>query len=239
MSTSENAKAKGWDRSAVTFRLSVKRVNELKILCDDEQLSPTAALDLAINLARSTKEDHDSDNSSAEIAKIQDLIVAQASHTHRTEELLTVMAQQIHELKTTITTVANADLGIGQRPGPDVPRASNLSLRSWLDREAVQSTLTSFVVKAQWRGIKRLEKNRMQLELLTERLIAANTCNAIKGKQQLVQVLLPQQPGIFSQLTSMQSLYFKCKQNEKNEWHITVHEATDTGLGSPLLILRA
>lgn len=55
MTTSKES-SNGWTRNAVTFRLSPRRRQDLRALCGDEadSLSPTAALDRAIALARDT-----------------------------------------------------------------------------------------------------------------------------------------------------------------------------------------
>ena len=103
MSTAEPSPAKGWDRPAVTFRLSKKRVKELRALCGEDLLSPTAALDLAIELAH---ENRGPNRMPTELSQILDLL---STHAKNNQELLAAMEKQIQELRTTIITVAHLD----------------------------------------------------------------------------------------------------------------------------------
>ncbi|SHN44908.1 hypothetical protein SAMN05192549_1303 [Duganella sacchari] len=237
MSTSENTPAKGWNRSAVTFRLSAKRVSDLRMLCD-EQLSPTAALDLAINLAKDAKEEHRSDRLSAESAKVQDFVAAQTAHAKHNGELLVEMAKQISDLQRTIIAAAGSskDGAIENKDATEIQQP--LSIRAWLDQELRVSGQSAFLAKAQWQNMKRKSSDFLQLEMFVQRVPLSDSSQEPEAKRRLVLITASFQQAALSQLTTAQLLYFKCQRREKSDWQVSVHHILEGKLGPAVVALR-
>jgi hypothetical protein len=238
MSTSGNTPAKGWNRSAVTFRLSTKRVSDLKMLCD-EQLSPTAALDLAIDLAKDAKDGHRSDRFSAESAKVQDFVAAQMAHAKHNGELLVEMAKQISDLQRTIIAAAGSSKEEGLVENKDATEIQQpLSIRAWLDQELRVSGQSAFLAKAQWQNMKRKSSDLLQLEMCVQRMAASGSSQEPEAKRRLVQITAPIQQAALSQLATAQLLYFKCQRGDKSDWQISIHHVLEGKLGPAVLALQ-
>lgn len=226
MSKVEPSSAKGWDRQAVTFRLSSKRVKELRALCGDDQLSPTAALDLAIKLAR---ENEELDNLPTEFSQIQNLL---SIHARSNKELLTAMAKQIHELRSTIMTVANSDDNESQ---VDNSRPRAISMRAWLDRETQGLSRSTVLMKAQWHATRRANRDGVLIELAVQRI--ANT-GSLSGRD-LVHLHLDDAQVNVQLLSGLSPFYFRCQHDGQSTWQLSTHDITDDRkLGPILLILR-
>jgi hypothetical protein len=212
----KHTEPKGWNRQAVTYRLSARRREDLRALCGAELLSPTAALDRAISIAKISK---NSDDTAASIDEITALV---STNAKRSEELLSSMALQIEELKRTIIAVANSEGGGAEAGETSIP-LQGLPIRAWLDKEATGIPRPAFVARAQWSGMTRRSNDSMRLEITAQR-IATTQPNEAESKPSLVYVAVPAQQSILSKIMT-QAFYLKCERNEKADWHISVHHA--------------
>ncbi|MYM26567.1 hypothetical protein GTP46_28480 [Duganella sp. FT135W] len=227
----EHTETKGWSRSAVTYRLSVRRRRDLRALCGAESLSPTAALDRAISIAKIST---DFDETAASIDEIRALV---STNAKRSEELLSSMALQIEELKRTIIAVANSEGG-GAEAGENSIASPALPIRAWLDAEATDLPRRAIIVKAQWRGMTRRSNDSLRIEFLGQRIVTAGQEKDASAKPSLFYFSLPAQQLVLSKLTS-QAFYLKCECGEKSDWHISIHTAADGKLEPAFLTLRA
>ena len=231
MSTTEPSLAKGWNRPAVTFRLSKKRVKELRDLCGEDVLPPTAALDLAIELAHENREPN---QIPTELSPILDLL---STHAKNNQELLAAMAEQIQELRTTIITVAHSDQSSPLGHEEEHPSQA-ISIRSWLDRQALGLPRPLFVAKALWRGTSRAANDALKVELSLQRIASSADSKEPRQQAGLVHLILPKQQEILPMLTSTEPLYLKCQRREVNDWNISAHAVEDGKLGASLFTLR-
>jgi hypothetical protein len=227
----EHTETKGWSRSAVTYRLSARRREDLRGLCEAESLSPTAALDRAISIAKFSKE---SDDMAASIDQIRALV---STNANRSEELLSSMALQIEELKRTIIAVANSEGGVAEAGENSIPLPA-LPIRAWLDREATDLPRPAFIVKAQWSGMTRRSNDSLRIEILAQRIVTAGQEKDATAKPRLVCFVLPAQQSVLSKLTT-QAFYLKCECGEKSDWQISIHHAAHGKLEPEFLTLRA
>lgn len=149
--------ALGWERQAVTFRLTDERKRALRALSGgEESISPTSALDLAIELAVSRQAcDRESGSQPSaecgpiaqrELRELRQAAKAAASEWAGARALLTSVAADCAELRSAIAE-ASAPSEHARFDEPGAPRP----IREWLDQAAASSWL---VARARWIGTR-------------------------------------------------------------------------------------
>lgn len=142
----------GWSRPAVTFRLTDERKRALRDLLDgaDAMASPTAALDMAIELATAGRNLGEAEvedlPSNTEIAKMLDSLRAQLQALARSVEDWGGAQTGLSRAKTAWAELNHANAGLARIGGGDIDCAP---IAAWLDAEVSPST-TWLVAKILW-----------------------------------------------------------------------------------------
>jgi hypothetical protein len=142
----------GWSRPAVTFRLTDERKRALRDLLDgaDAMASPTAALDMAIELATAGRNFDEAKVedllSNTEIAKLLDSLRAQIQALARSVEDWGGAQTRLSRAETAWAELNHANARLARIGGDDIDCAP---IAAWLDAEVSPST-TWLVAKILW-----------------------------------------------------------------------------------------
>ncbi|ATQ75801.1 hypothetical protein CR152_15650 [Massilia violaceinigra] len=218
-----------WKRAAVTVRLSPERKAKLIALLGDraDEMAPTAAIDLALDLALSTIQgkpmpDAPSSASMADATQAfrgaaRDVVSAAAMNGEAMVRLRLEMAA----LRKLIYSAAGGEQFEDEEPVPPLP-----TLRQWLDREAADLPARSLLAKAR---LEQPGSRGINSVVLVER-VAASQVRGAKARGLPALATLPSAPAIATAwgMVPNGDLYLMCK-GTADGWSVSIHKISDDG----------
>ena len=218
-----------WKRAAVTVRLSPERKAKLIALLGSraDKLAPTAAIDLALDLAISTIQGEPTSNalSTATMADAtqafrgaaRDVVSAAAMNG----EAMVRLRLEMEALRKLIHSAAG-----GTQPDEEEAPPQHLSLREWLDREAAGLPARSLLARA------RLESpgsRGIDPVVFVER-VAASQVRGAKARGLPGHATLPSASAIATAwgMVPKGDLYLMCK-GTADGWSVSIHKISDDG----------
>lgn len=218
-----------WRRAAVTVRLSPERKAKLIALLGSraDEMAPTAAIDLALDLALSSIQDEPtpdapSTTSMADATRAfrgaaRDVVSAAAMNGEAMARLRLEMAA----LRKLIHLAAGGIPNEHEEAAPPLP-----SLRDWLDREAADLPVRSLLGKA------RLEtpgSPGIDPVVFVERVAASQVCGP-KSRGLPALATIPRGSSIATALGKAPDgdLYLMCK-GISDGWSVSLHDISDDG----------
>lgn len=219
----------GWDRPAVTFRLTKRRAADLRAIAKDSTapLSPTAALDHAIGLALSSCGATGLDDN-AGIDSLADEIRAMAELSRRHAEAhqasLAENAAHLKDLRDVMRAAASGDQEKRGEMG-----GGAIGILEWLESESGPLPEPSFLATARWQFKARLDDARFAIDLLVERVAAAGLSGtASRGLPTIVRLSNLEWDSPFFRIDSMRVAYVMC-QRHGSGWMLSLHPMLDDG----------
>lgn len=227
-----------WKRAAVTVRLSPERKSKLIALLGSraDEMAPTAAIDLALDLALSSIQGEPTSNalSTATMADAaqafrgaaRDVAAAAAMNG----EAMVRLRLEMEALRKLIHSAAG-----GTQPDEEEAAPQHSSLREWLDREAVDLPARSLLVKA-----------RMELQgsrgfdpvVLVERVAASQVRGAAaRGLPSFATISIASNVAhAFRSMVPKADVYLMCK-GTREGWHVSIHQILEDGRMGPAVAL--
>ncbi|MGA7782473.1 MAG: hypothetical protein WCA85_32835 [Paraburkholderia sp.] len=222
---------RGWDRSKMTLRLSSERSAALReLVVDAPDATPTDAIDIAIELAKSARRSELSAEPVNHEPSTAGFVDFFGAHFDDLASALADLRQEVAELR--------AFLMAGQEQGNELsatrtsdetlspPFEAPTSLADWLMRETDARGLpmpNSAVIKAQVVAANQSASGARALVLVAE-LVAADKSKAKPGAGQASRVALSAMPveGAASALEPESRVCLWC-QNANGHWDIKIH----------------
>lgn len=219
----------GWDRPAVTFRLTKRRAAALRSIAEGltMPLSPTAALDHAIGLALSSCGATGLDDN-AGIDSLADEIRAMAELSRRHAEAhQATLAENTAYLKDLRDVMRAAASGDQEKRGEMDGGA--VGILEWLEGESGPLPEPSFLATARWQFKARLDDARFAIDLLVERVASAGLSGpAARGLPVIVRLSNLEGDSQFSRIDSMRAAYVMCQRHSAS-WILSLHPMLDDG----------
>lgn len=246
----------GWRRANVNVRLSaLRRANLLELCGDPARITPTAAIDLAIDLAKQARaRDLDEENepgpSSAHASMscdAHDTLLAIAREIRMdaaaSRELMSDVATRTKELRDVIVEAASdREISEGDGSNSNIDSSSNedyaapsLPLRSWLDQQAQSAPATALFARASWIGSRRSAPGRVRVELNIQRHSRGeNQSPATLGPINLAHVDLPHRAESPMRLEQPDAFYLQCQQDANGSWKVAARSVAQDGKLAPV-----
>lgn len=225
-----------WSRDAVTFRLTAERKRALRGLSNDDEamLSPTASLDLAIELAaigRAVETDPRQTVQSGQsetvlfASELRDAIRVFANATDEWASIRAQLSRVAADCSELRSAVASASM---LADGVVVSDArSPLPLRAWLDAQANPET-TWLVVKAQWIGKRPVDAGTAIWELEARELGRNGQGKALRNEPHRVELGPARSAGPLSRLDQDGGCVISCVRSGQG-WTLSLRPALEGG----------
>lgn len=222
--------AAGWDRDAVTYRLTPTRKSRLLALVGDDQGSPTDALDAAIERATAASMDEGQEQSDAEVTKaladLRDQIHALAVAAQAwggVQEKLELVAVDCAELRHAISSAAALADGVALDIGEPVA--------AWLGR--ADPALAWIVCKLRWLGKRSAGSGMALWDVELRELGRAGALRARESDAFRIALGPALATGPLARLESMQAAVLCCARSDRG-WTLSLRSALEDGkLGEP------
>lgn len=223
-----------WARPGVTVRLSDRRRSRLQALAKgfSPLLSPTAAIDHAIELATRAAERDDESvpriDSASGLAEIASLIERRAAeHALALTDIETDM-KRLSELLTAALTDGNRE--------PQDSHAGPPSIRAWAEQEAKRLPRPTFLAKALWQATKRLDHTHVAVDLLVERVAAADLKGpSARGHPAMVRLGFAPKASAFGKCDAMEIFFLMFRGGAHAGWNVGLHSMDADGALTPAL----
>lgn len=226
------AAAHAWTRSGVTVRLTDHRRALLQALVKEcsPPLSPTAAIDHAIELAtQATKRGEENEQWDDLNAQLQKL-AAQAER--RVAEIIAEQA----EMERRARELFDAFAAVLARSAGDADHSDDgpMSMRTWVEREARALPKQTFLAKARWQSTARIDETHVTVELMVERVAAPHLKGAAAhGIPALVRSSPIGKESPLASCNAMASFYAMFTRPLGGEWTMSLHAIQAGGRPGP------
>lgn len=217
-----------WKRAAVTVRLSPERKAKLIELLGDraDEMAPTAAIDLALDLALSSIQGEPTpdapstasmaDTTQAFRGAARDIVSAAAMNG----EAMVRLRLEMEALRKLIHSAAGGEQSEGEEPATSHP-----SLREWLDREAADLPARSLLARA------RLETDGspgIDSVVFVERVAASQVRGArARGLPSFATIASGSNvAAAFRSRVPKAAVYLMCK-GTREGWHVSLHQISE------------
>jgi hypothetical protein len=223
--------AAGWERDAVTYRLTPKRKSALLALLGDAQASPTDALDAAIERANAAKLDEGREGPDAAVARtLGELhgqiraLVAAAEEWTGVREKLALIAADCAEMRHAIAAAATLTDGVAVD-------AAFEPIAVWLGR--ADPELQWMVCKLRWLGKRPTGAGMALWDVELRELSRAGAAGPSKGDTFRVALGPALAAGPFARLDGVEAAVLFCSRSDRG-WTLSLRSALKDGkLGEP------
>ncbi|PQV48588.1 hypothetical protein [Paraburkholderia sp. BL21I4N1] len=222
---------RGWDRGKMTLRLSSERSAALRELVSDvPDATPTDAIDIAIELAKSARRSELSAAPANQEPLAAGLAEFFGAHFDDMASALADLRQEVAELRAILTAGQEQEDELSATPtdegAPLSPFEAAASLATWLAAEAASRGLPmpdSAVIRARVIATKQSDSGAIALILAAE-LVAVDKSKAEPSAGQASRVALSATPiaGGTSALEFESRVCLWC-QNTDGQWDIKIH----------------
>lgn len=159
-----------WMRSAVTLRLTPERKAALRGLCSEPGAAPTAAIDAAIELARTIQLASETEDVTTIVAAQDPQRESQA----RMERAMEALTRDVGSMKQALLAALTLAEEVSERDADSPLLAPNPTrLREWLDAAEASSALV--VAQVSWTSTLRVDSACANLYFSLERWVARDS----------------------------------------------------------------
>ena len=158
-----------WMRSAVTLRLTPERKTALRALCSEQSTAPTAAIDAAIELARTVQRASETEDATPIVAAPDQQQESQA----RMERAMEALTRDVGSMKQALLAALNSEKEEERDAEPPLLAQKATQLREWLDAAEASSALV--VARVSWTSTLRVDSASANLLFSLERSVARDS----------------------------------------------------------------